>query len=192
MQFRGANGMIDKLRQSKKQHGSDIPQRNVAQVTIMVNNLNPYLSILSDLPSPPLVDDADRKDRYIGGSPIWDLNELTSIALRDPENGTVKMVTEKAEKDYEQLLENGFDLDDALRQLSMRPRFKGAFWCKTSPSKDSRGRPRGTGVWIPCDAYEVEGGYVHPHTGYSGTATYYLKMCRGLDGSAVLFVSLHV
>lgn len=158
----------------------------------MVNNPNPYLSMLSDLPSQPLADDADREDRYIRDSPIWDLNELISIALRDPENGTVKMVTEKAEKDYEQLLENGFDLDDALRQLSTRPRFRGAFWCKTSPSKDNLGRPRGTGVWIPCDAYEVECGYVHPHTGYSGTAKYYLKMCRGLDGGAVLFVSLHV
>lgn len=158
----------------------------------MVNNLNSYLSQVRGLPSPPSVDDSDRSDRYIGDSPIWDLGDLITIALKDPENGTVKMVTDRANSNYAQLLENGFDLEDALHQLARCARFKGAFWCKTSPSKDGYGRPRGTGAWIPCDAYEVECGYVHPLTGYSGTARYYLKMCRGLDGCAVLFVSLHV
>lgn len=196
MQFQGVSGMIYKLRQSKNNTATaqqrTYLQRVVAKVTTMVNNSNPYLSRISDLPSPPPVDDADRKDRHIRDSPIWDLDELIAIALRDPENGTVRMVTDKADRNYEQLLENGFDLDDALQQLAKRPRFRSAFWCKTSPSKDDRGQPRGTGVWIPCDAYEVECGFVHPHTGYSGTVKYYLKMCRGLDGCAVLFVSLHV
>lgn len=158
----------------------------------MVNNLNPYLLLLDTIPSPPSVSDADKKDRYIADSSIWDLNDLISIALKDPQNGTVKMVTENAERDYGQLLEEGFDLDEVLRQLSTRSRFKGAWWCKTSPSKDRYGQPRGTGVWIPCDAYAIKCEYVHPHTGYKGTAEYYLKMCKGLDGTAVLFVSLHV
>lgn len=161
------------------------------KLTIMVNPPNPYLKILPDVCQPPSRTDSDGSDRKIGEEALWDLQELVKIASLDDAE-TVKMVTSKAERDYENLVENGFDLNDVLAELAVKGVFKGSWWCKTSASKDRYGKPRGVGSWIPCDAYSVTLDYEHPKTGYRGTANYYLKMCKSLDGSLVLFVSVHL
>lgn len=159
----------------------------------MVNNQKiRYCEILPDIPPPPPVDDADKKDREISKKRLWNLQEIVEIASRDNEsNATIRMVTDKAIMDYEKLLVNGFDLLALLQQLKTKGRFRGAFWCKTSPSRDQNGSPRGNGVWVPCDSYVISEQYEHPVTGHCGTVDIYLKMCKGLDGSTVLFVSLH-
>lgn len=159
----------------------------------MVDTQNLYLTIHPRIPPPPSRDDADRSDRKISGDPLWDLQEIINIAARHTaENVTVRMVTQDANREYENLLENGFDLQAALAQLLFRGRFKGSWWCKTSPAKDANGRPRGKGGWIPCDAYSFTDEYEHPKTGYRGKVDCYFKLCRSIDNTAVLFVSLHL
>jgi hypothetical protein len=158
----------------------------------MVNNQNnPYLKIFPNILPPP-VDDADRKVTKIGEKRLWNLQEIVEIASHDDEsNVTIRMVTDEAIKDYKKLLVNGFDLPALLQQLKIKGHFRGAWWCKTSPSRDRKGNQRGSGVWVPCDSYVINESYEHPITGYRGTVVIYLKMCKGLDGSTVLFVSLH-
>jgi hypothetical protein len=157
----------------------------------MVNNENPYLKLYSKLSEPPAVDDTDSGDRSIENGPIWDLNELIKLATQD--GGTnLRIVTSKAKKNYEELLENGFDLPSTLKLINAKRDYKGSFWCKTSSVKDKNGKPRGSGAWIPCDSYAVVCDYQHPITGHAGTAEYYFKMCKGLDGKTVLFVSIHL
>jgi hypothetical protein len=157
----------------------------------MVNN-NPYLKILSNLQPPPDNNSTDRSDRSIGNSPLWKLSDIVGIGLLHKESRpTIRMVTSDADKEYASLLENGFDLKETLVKLVSAGRFKGAFWCKTS-AKDANGKPRGSGSWIPCDAYVITLPYEHPVSGYKGVCEYYLKMCKGVDGTTVLFVSLHV
>jgi hypothetical protein len=159
----------------------------------MVNNGKPYREIFPDIPSAPAVDDPDKADRYIGDSPLWSLAEIIEIASRDtPTNVTIRMVTTKSEKDYENLLDNGFSLLEVLSLVPKKGKFKGAWWCKTSPAKGRDGRPRGNGAWVPCDAYSVTVSYEHPLTRYSGQANYYLKACKNHSGDVLLFVSLHV
>lgn len=162
-----------------------------AKLTIMVNSTNPYLTVLPDICHPPLCTDPDGSDRKIGEEALWKLHELVEIASSDDDEN-VKMVTNRAVRDYENLVENGFDLNDVLAQLAVKGVFKGSWWCKTSPSKDRNGKPRGVGAWIPCDAYSITLDYENPKTGYCGIANYYLKMCKSLDGSVVLFVSVHL
>lgn len=157
----------------------------------MVNNKNLYLNYNSKLTEPPAVNDGDTSDRFIQAYPIWNLNELINIALKNCGNN-IKIVTDKATKNYEALLEDGFDLLSTLKAISNNGKFKEAVWCKTSPRKDRNGKPRGLGSWIPCDAYSVNCEFEHPVTGYKGVVNYYIKMCKGLDGNTVLFVSIHV
>jgi len=166
----------------------------IAELTIMVNNQNRYLRIFSNIPLPPSIGDADNEDRKIGETPLWDIQDIVAIAKTHSEQSVkVRMVTNKADRDYGVLTENGFDLNEILSQMASRGRYKGSWWCKTSPAKDKDGRPRGKGAWVPCDAYEVTAcEYEHPVTGYRGKADYYLKMCKSITGTVVLFVSLHL
>lgn len=157
----------------------------------MVNNKNLFLKIHPKLTVPPELDDANTSDREIQNNPIWDL--ATIIELIQKHNGNnIQIVTSKADRDYENLLENGFDLLETLLKIDVKNDFRGAFWCKTSPALDSKGRRRGTGVWIPCDSYSVKCEFEHPVSGYKGLVSYYIKVCQGLDGNAVLFVSIHM
>lgn len=164
----------------------------LTHITIMVISKNLYLDLLPGLPPPPPVDDQDKSDRKLADSCLWDLQEIVDIVSRhSPENVTVRMVTRKAERDFQNLLENGFDLHELLKKLLEKGFFKGSWWCRTSAVKDRTGKPRGTGYWVPCDAYSIVDEYEHPATGYRGKSEIYLKMCKGHDGTAVLFVSLH-
>lgn len=159
----------------------------------MVNNQNPYLLNNPALPAPPDIDDASNSDRKISDSPLWNLSEIVDIASHhSDENVTIRMVTRDADRDYENLLENGFDLLEQLKKLKTNGHFKGSWWCKASPATDRLGRPRGKGSWIPCDAYTITEKFENPHNGCCGTVKYYLKMSKNLDGTAILFVSLHV
>lgn len=164
----------------------------VAIVTIMVNNRNSYCCRDSDLPDPPSRDDPDVEDRTIQSGPIWDLNELVEIAARTGATDSVHVVTKRAETDLEALEETGFDLQEVMMLLPINGKFKGSAWCKSSPATDRFGNPRGKGFWFPCDAYTVVASTIHPSTGYSSTAEYYLKMAKGLNGTFVVFVSIHL
>ena len=156
----------------------------------MVNN-NPYLKILSNLSAPPA--DSEKSDRFIGNSPLWKLSEIVQIALQHEEvKPTIRIVTNDAIKNYGDLLANGFNLKEAISQIERSGRYKSSWWCKTSPMTDANGKARGTGTWIPCDDYTLTLPFEHPTTGYSGRCEYYFKFCKGLDGSTVLFVSIHV
>ncbi len=110
----------------------------------MVNNQkNKYLEIFPDIPSPP-IDNVGRNDTKIGENRLWDLQEIVEIASRDDENNvTIRMVTDEAKKGYEKLLDNGFDLFALLQQFKIKGYFRGAWWCKTSPSRERNGKPRG-------------------------------------------------
>ena len=153
--------------------------------------MNVYFKNNPKLTEPPPLDDDNSPDRSIQDTPIWDLDELKKIALKNNGNN-ILIVTNKANKNYEALLESGFDLPSTVEAIDKKRDFKGAFWCKTSPKKDKHGKSRGLGSWIPCDSYSVNSVYEHPITGYKGLVIYYLKMCKGLDGNTVLFVSIHV
>ena len=157
----------------------------------MVNNRNPYCCIMSHLPDPPLGDDPDTEDRLIRPGPIWVLEELVEIAMRDDGAESFRIVTTRAEADFEALEETGFDLRAVMALLRTRGIFKGSAWCKSSPAEDRFGKPRGKGYWLPCDAYTVLASIVHPATGYAVTSEYYLKMAKGLNGTFVVFVSIH-
>lgn len=160
----------------------------------MVNNSNPFLKILPGILPPPSEDAADDDDRLIRkDEPLWDLDELVRIVGKDSkEKVTVRIETNDARSDYKDLQENGFNLHQVMLSIKGKGRFLGAFWCKTSPSKRRSGR-RFPGAWVPCDSYAINNlDYVHPVTNYRGKANYYFKMCKGLDGSTVIFVSLHV
>lgn len=158
----------------------------------MVNN-NPYLKILTSLKPPPDKFSTGGSDRLIGHSPLWCLSEIVEIVLQHNEiKPTVRIVTEDAIKEYEELLVNGFDLKDAISSIESKGRYRNSWWCKTSPNKDANGNPRGVGAWIPCDDYTLLLPYEHPATGYRGTCEHYFKFCKGLDGATVLFVSLHL
>lgn len=159
----------------------------------MVNNTNPYVEAMPHLPQPPLIADADHSDRRIGVNPLWDMAEIVEVASRCTDNNvTVRMVTNRAERDYENLEVNGFSLQQLLLAVESEGIFKESVWCRTSPRRGQNGRTRGTGSWVPCDSYVVSLNYEHPTTGYNGVAEYYIKMCMSLNGSVVLFVSLHV
>jgi hypothetical protein len=159
----------------------------------MVNNENPYIQVLPNIALPPANDDEDKTDREISDKPLWDLQEIVEIASRNAVgNVTIRMVTGKADRDYENLIENGFDLLEVLSQLVNKGKFKGAWWCRTSPAKGRDGKPRGSGMWVPCDAYAITMDFEHPTTLYRGKVEYYLKMCKSPNGSVVFFVSLHV
>jgi len=170
-----------------------IYQNLIAELIIMVNNKNPYFQVLPNLTSPPDINDVNKSDRKISDEPLWDLQKIVAIASQNAANNiTIRMVTDKAERDYQNLLENGFDLLEVLSKLAGKVNFKGAWWCKTSPAKGRDGKPRGTGRWIPCDAYTITIDFEHPKTLYCGKAEYYLKMSMSPQGSVVFFVSLHV
>lgn len=156
----------------------------------MVNNKNPFQNLYPKLTSSPELDDGNTSDRYIQNSPIWELDKLIEIIQKH--EGNIKIVTDGAKKDFENLLENGFNLIETLLQVNVTNDFRGAFWCKTSPSLDSRGKRRGPGSWIPCDSYSVKCEFENPVNGFSGLVSYYIKLCQGIDGNAVLFVSIHV
>lgn len=157
----------------------------------MVNNQNPYLALLTRLPPPPDIDDLDISDRFISKECLWDLDELIQICGQSEKSYT--MVTRKAEKDFENLEENNFDLPTIIKELKINGIFKNSWWCKTSPSINHRtGKRRGKGFWAPCDAYSLTTKFYNPKNNYSGTVNYFFKMAKALDGSAVIFVSLHV
>ena len=157
----------------------------------MVNNQNPYSQLRPELPPCPDDDDPNQKDRQIGNTPIWDLADLLKIAEQGDIETSCVIVTFRAQTDYENLVESGFDLLETLQLLENDGVFKGAYWCKTSPTRDRMGRPRGKGRWIPCDAYSLIAECYNPNNNYRCKGQYYFKMARGLDGRAVLFVSLH-
>ena len=157
----------------------------------MVNNRNPYCCKNANLPDPPSVDDPDIDDRFIAGGPIWDLVELVEIATRAGGDDDIHVVTTRAEKALETLEETGFDLTTAMRLLTSNGKFIGSAWCKSSPAQDRFGKPLGKGFWFPCDAYTVSVSTTHPITEYKSAAEYYLKMAKGLNGTFVVFVSIH-
>lgn len=156
----------------------------------MVNNINPFLSVHPNLPHPPNNEDANGDDRLIGTSPVWDLADIVRIISSDcKETATARMVTRRSSRDYENLLENNFSLPDVIKSIPNDGIYKNSWWCKTGP-ETRRGKVI-NGVWIPCDAYSIRMPFENPVNGYSGISEYYLKMCKGLDGKVVLFVSLH-
>ena len=162
----------------------------IAELTSMVNNRNRYLDKLPGLSEPPSSSDGERAIPTSG--PLWTLDEVIRAVKRHTEQTpTIRLVTEDATKDHEELVEQGFCLKTAIIQLETESRYKGSFWCKTSPLKIG-GKSKGTGQWIPCDAYTVNCAFENPNNGYCGVNTYYLKLCMGLTGEAVLFVSTHL
>ena len=165
----------------------------IAELTSMVNNRNKYLDILSGLTEPPASDtppDHERDIKHDG--PLWRLSDVVGIVSGHTETSPrIRLVTEDAINDHAELVEQGFCLVTAVCHLNKTGRYLKSVWCKTSPIKIN-GKYRGEGVWIPCDAYKVNCAFKNPHNGYSGTNTYYLKLCMGLNGDAVLFVSAHL
>lgn len=145
----------------------------------MVNNKNPYLDVLKNLPVPPLDTDPDGGDREIGRIPIWSLEDFKGLAaIHSEEEPTLIPVTRKCRRDLTNLVEEGFDLCAHIQMLSP-DNYRKSVWCRTG----SR--------WIPCDAYALRAAYTTLSTGYSGTAEYYFKMCKGLNGITVVFISIH-
>lgn len=156
----------------------------------MVNNRNKYLDKLPCLSEPPSSSDGERTIPTSG--PLWPLNEVILAVKRHTEQTpTIRLVTEDAMKNHEALVEQGFCLKTAIIQLEKARHYQGSFWCKTSPFRIG-GKPKGTGQWIPCDAYTVKCAFENPNNGYHGENTYYLKLCMGLTGEAVLFISTHL
>lgn len=158
----------------------------------MVNNENKYLERLPGIPHPPITDDCSDEERCLTShGPLWNLEELVAIALADSdENTTVYMVTNDADTDHEELYQKGFCLLTAMQALPTAGEFRGSFWCKTSPVIID-GVCRGKARWIPCDAYAIPYELTNPINNYTWTANIYLKMCKGLTGKTVLFVSVH-
>lgn len=145
----------------------------------MVNNENPYLAILQNLPNPPLGNDPNGDDREIGKNPLWSLEDFKKKSAEHSEaKPTLIPVTKKCRNDLRNLTEVGFDLAAHIQALTGL-HFKNAVWCQTGS------------MWIPCDAYSLKASFTVPSTGYCGTTEYYFKMCKGLTGNTVVFVSIH-
>lgn len=134
------------------------------------------------MPEPPTEGD----EGYIGRKAIWSLDELKSIVQASTaERSTWKAVTRKCKNDLKRLMaEGGFDLAQHIAKLTER-NYDKSKWCLSSPVDKT------PGFWLPCDAYTVNAHFTHPDTGWESTVNYYLKMAKAVDGSLVLFVSIH-
>lgn len=155
------------------------------ELTMMVNNQNPYMKLFPFLVVPETDDPLDT-ERFIRNEAVWDLAEIQELASRDenPEQ-TLIPFTARCTNQLEVLKDNGFDLAQHVQMLSAK-HYRQSVWCR---GKGSRGR---MGPWVPCDDYALKGvAYTHPRTGHSGRCDYYFKFCKSITGTVVLFVSVH-
>lgn len=162
-------------------------QKTIAELTIVVNNQNPYTQRLAHIPLPPAADDPDSTERDISSTALWDLARIKAIAERhSDERPTLLAITRRCRKDWQRLTEEpgGFDLAEHIRMLTDQ-NYQKSIWCKASPSG------RVPEAWLPCDAYSLSVPFVHPVTRWSGTVNYYFKLCESMDGQLLLFVSVH-
>jgi hypothetical protein len=171
----------------------------LAAFTLMVNNSNPtqklmmhinqYVLKLPQLPWPPPQNGDDKAaTRFIGTTPLWDLNLLKGIA-QDSLTSTVQRiypVTEDCNKDMAKEGISVSDVADFILQLR-NEHYKNTMWCHTGTKTQVKAKPEN--LWFPCDAYSID---VLHDSGYGAyRMNLYLKMCANVKEELIFTVSIH-
>ena len=123
--------------------------------------------------------ETDRSDRKISDGPLYPAEEF--LRLLETEQ-TVVPWTKKCAADVQNLVLDGDDLTDLLREAVSGGRFTGSEWCRQTPN----------GPWAACDAYSLIRSEWMDVVRKEIRMEYYLKLAVGKTGKILLLVSCHL
>jgi hypothetical protein len=127
---------------------------------------------------PPDVDAGQRVN--IVGGPLYEASKV--LFVLEAHSCCVTVLTRKALRDTANLQLDDRDIKILLKKALTNGRYLSSEWCAT-------GRP---GMWIACDAYQVEIMEWNESLGKDMSNGYYVKFALGRSGPVVLLVSCHL
>jgi hypothetical protein len=160
----------------------------------MVNNPmhghpNPFVNARHELPWPPPSSEPGFEATREIPFKVWDLRDIHAIAQKflDGDSNLLRAVTSDCITDMQEEMLSLEDVATLLRSVTEHD-YLNSRWCMTSARPGVTARPELR--WLPCDAYEVRREIFKSGVAYK--KKYYVKVCRAINGSMLLIVSMHL